>query len=277
MIDLKTVWIIGRKELQETLSNKWLIVYTLLFAGLALALSSLSQPDVEFTALASYNRTVASLVNLVLLFVPLIGLLFGATSLASERETGALDYLLAQPVSRIEVLLGKYIGVACALLASLNLGLGTAGIILAWQGAGGDANGYVMTVIMACLLGLAMLSIGFLISALAAKTATAIGGAIFTWLLFVFVGDLGLIGASLVTEMPIQTTLLVALLNPLQLFKMGAIFSAHTSLEVLGPVGLYATDTFDTNFMPLMVASLALWIVIPLLLAQWYFAKRGAA
>lgn len=277
MIDLNTVWIVSRKELREALYNKWLVVYTLIFAGLALSLSTFSQPTVEFTALANYNRTVASLVNLVLLFVPLIGLLFGATSLASERETGVLDYLLAQPVRRAEVLLGKYIGVACALVASLNLGFGTAGVILAWRGAGGDANGYLITVILACLLGLAMLSIGFLISALATKTATALGGAIFMWLLFVFVGDLGLIGASLVTQMPIRTTLLIAMLNPLQLFKMGSIFSIQTSLDVLGPAGLYATDTFDTLFMPLMVAGLALWILVPLLIAQWVFTKRGAA
>ncbi len=275
MIDVLNIWTVTRKELRDALRNRWYLVYTVVFGGLALALSTLSQPEVEFTQLASYNRTVASLVNLVLLFVPLIGLMFGAVSLAGERETGVLDYLLAQPITRTEVLLGKYLGMAGALLASLALGFGTAGVILAWQGGGGDANGYLNTVLMAFLLGFAMLSVGFLISSMTRKTATALGGALFVWLLLVFVGDLGLIGATLMADMPIETTLLIAMINPLQLFKMAAIFSAQASLDVLGPAGLYATETFDTMFMPLMVMGLLLWILVPLLIAQVLFSQRG--
>jgi Cu-processing system permease protein len=126
---------------------------------------------------------------------------------------------------------------------------------------------------MACLLALSMLSIGFLISAMTRKTATALGGALFIWLLLVFIGDLGLIGAAIVTEMPIETTTLLAMLNPLQLFKMGAIFSVHASLEVLGPAGQYATTTFGGSFMPLIWAGLLLWIIVPLGIAQLIFGR----
>lgn len=277
MIDMTTVWIITQKELRDALRNKWFVLYTLIFGGLALALSTLAQPDVEFTQLAEYNRTVASLVNLVLLFVPLIGIMFGAASLAGERETGVLTYLLAQPVNRTEILIGKYLGMSGALVTSLTLGFGTAGVILAWQGGGGDANGYLVTVIMACLLALAMLSLGFLISTMAAKTSTALGGALFVWLILVFIGDLGLISATVITQMPIETTLLLSMLNPLQLFKMASIFSAQASLDVLGPAGLYATDTFDTMFMPLMIAGLLLWIIVPLGVAQLIFGQKVEA
>ena len=275
MIDLTNISTIAQKELFDALQNRWFILYTLIFGGLALGLSTLARPDVQFTELAEYNRTVASLINLVLLFVPLIGLMFGAASLAGERELGVLNYLLAQPVTRTEILLGKYVGMGTALILSLAFGFGSAGAILAWRGGGENASGYMQTVLLACLLALAMLSLGFLISAMARKTASALGGALFVWLLMVFIGDLGLIGAAIVTQMPIKTTVMLAMLNPLQLFKMGSIFSAHASLEVLGPAGLYATETFGDQFMPLMWAGLAVWIIVPLALAQVLFNRQG--
>lgn len=161
MIDLSNLRIITEKELRESLRNRWFIVFTLAFGGLALLLSSLSQPSGAQIQLASYSRTAAGLVNLVLLFVPLIGLTLGATNLATDRETGALTYLLAQPLNRIEVLLGKYLGIACALLATLTLGFGVAGLAMATQGSIQDASSYLMTVGLAYLLALAMLSLGF--------------------------------------------------------------------------------------------------------------------
>lgn len=274
MIDLSNVWTIARKEVRDALRNRWFLLYTLIFGGLALALSMMAQPEISFAELANYDRTVTSMVNLVLLFVPLMGLMFGATSLSSDQETGVLSYLLSQPITRAEILLGKYLGIAIALFSSLVSGFGVAGLVLALDG-GGSQGGYVVTVLFACLLGLAMLSLGFLISALTRKTSTALGGALFLWLLFVFVGDLGLIGTSIVMELPAESTLLIALFSPLQQFKMAAISTTQASLEVLGPSGLYASDTFGSTFLYLLLMGLLLWVLVPLGTAQMIFSRRA--
>lgn len=273
MMDFTNIWIVTHKELRDALRNRWFLLYTLIFGGLALVLSMTAQPDIAFAKLAGYDRTVTSLVNLVLLFVPLMGLMFGATSLASDQETGVLNTLLAQPITRTEILLGKYFGVATALLCPLIMGFGLAGFALALDG-GGQVKGYAVMIAFACLLGLAMLSVGFLISTISQKTSTAVGGALFLWLFFVLVGDLGLIGASIVMELPLETTLLIALISPLQEFKMASISTTQASLDALGPAGLYADDTFGGLFLPLLLASLLLWIFVPLGAAQLVFAQR---
>ena len=121
MVDLRNIQIIAEKELRDALRNRWFIIFSLAFAGLALSLSLLSQSGNSQMQLASYRRTTASLVNLVMLFVTIIGLTLGATNLTGDCETGTLTYLLAQPVNRLEVLLGKYLGVAGALFAALTL------------------------------------------------------------------------------------------------------------------------------------------------------------
>lgn len=274
MADFANIQAIMRKELRDAMHNRWFIVFTIAFAGLALALSALMQPGGAQLRMMSYSRTAASLINLVLLFVPLISLTLGSANLTGDRETGALVYLLAQPVSRVEVLLGKYFGMAGALLATLTLGFGAAGVALSLQGSIQDAGSYLFTVVLAYLLALAMLSLGFLMSTIAKKTTAALGGALFLWLLLVFIGDLGIMGTAISTQMPIQTVFFIAVLNPLQMFKIASILTIQANLEVLGPAGLYATDQFGGLLLPLLLIGLVLWIVIPLMGALAIFSRQ---
>lgn len=274
MIEFANIRAIAQKEIRDALRNRWFIIFTVAFAGLALALSALIQPGGTQLRMMSYSRTAASLINLVLLFVPLIGLTLGSANLAGDRETGALLYLLAQPVNRAEVLLGKYLGMAGALLATLTLGFGAAGVALALQGSIQDAGGYLLTVVLAYLLALAMLSLGFLMSIAARKTAAALGGALFLWLFLVFIGDLGIMGTAVSMQMPIETVFFIAALNPLQMFKIASILTIQANLEVLGPAGLYATDQFGGLLLPLLLVGLALWIVLPLAGAAVLFSRQ---
>lgn len=274
MIDLRNIQAIAGKELRDALRNRWFIIFTVAFAGLALALSALSQPGGSQLQIAGYSRTAAGLVNLVLLFVPLIGLTLGSANLSADRETGALTYLLAQPVNRAEVLLGKYVGMAGALFATLALGFGVAGIALALQGSIQDAGRYLFTVSLAYLLALAMLSLGFLVSTFSHRTATALGGALFLWLLLVFIGDLGIMGTAVATQMPVDVIFLVAVINPLQMFKFASILTIQANLEVLGPAGLYATNQFGNMLLPLMLVGMLFWISAPLFTALAFFSHQ---
>ena len=274
MIEFSNVQTIAEKELRDALRNRWFIVFTLAFAGLALALSALIQPGGAQFRMMSFSRTAASLINLVLLFVPLIGLTLGSANLAGDRETGALVYLLSQPVNRVEVLLGKYLGMAGALLATLTLGFGIAGVALALQGGIQDAGSYLLTVLLAYLLALAMLSLGFLMSTLAQKTASALGGALFLWLFLVFIGDLGIMGTAVSMQMPIEVVFFIAILNPLQMFKIASILTIQANLEVLGPAGLYATDQFGGLLLPLLLLGLVIWIILPLFGAMTLFSRQ---
>lgn len=275
MIDFANVWTITRKELRDALRNRWFVLFTLAFAGLSLAFSLLVQPGGSKLQLSGYSRTAASLINLVLLFIPLIGLTLGASNLVGERERGVLGYLLAQPVTRFEVLLGKYVGLAGALFASLSLGFGLAGIALGARGQVSDAAGYLLTVILACLLALAMLSLGFLLSTVSRKTSTALGSALFLWLLLIFIGDLGVMGTAVVTQMPVSTVFYLAVLNPLQMFKLSSILTIQANLEVLGPAGLYATHQFGASLLPLLILGLVLWVILPLVGALILFSRDG--
>jgi len=265
------------KEINDALNNRWFMLYAAAFAGLALLLSWLSlSGGAGYSGFAGFGRTAASLVNLVLLVVPLMALTIGADSLVSEREQGTLPYLLAQPVSRAEVLLGKYLGLAASVLGALALGFGLSGMVIAGQGAHQtNAAAYGLIAAFAFGLALAMLSLGFLISVLARKVSVATGVALLVWLSLVFVGDLGLMGTTLVFKLPIDTLFHLAVVNPLQVFKMSTLLSINATLDVLGPAGIYGLQTYRDHLTWLFLGSLLAWIVLPLLVTFIIFQRRG--
>jgi len=273
----KIVFTILKKEINDSLSNRWFVLYAAAFTGLALLLSwlSLTGGGTGYSGFAGFGRTAASLVNLVLLVVPLMALTIGAGSLSGERERGTLSYLLSQPVNRAEVLLGKYLGLAISLLGTLALGFGLSGMIIAGRGGQTDAGAFGLLVSFAFVLALGMLSLGFLISALTRKAAVATGVALFVWLALVFVGDLGLMGTTLAFKLPIDTLFNLALVNPLQVFKMSALISINSSLDVLGPAGTYAMQAYSVSLTVLFLGSLGAWVVLPLFAAYTVFDRRG--
>lgn len=276
-MDPRIIGTLLKKEINDSLNNRWFMLYAAAFTGLALLLSwlSLSGGGTGYSGFAGFGRTAASLVNLVLLIVPLMGLTIGAGGISGEREHGTLHYLLAQPVSRAEVLLGKYLGLAASLLGALALGFGLSGVIIAGRGGQTDAGAYGLLVIFSFTLALGMLSLGFLIGILTRKAAMATGIALFLWLVLVFVGDLGLMGTTLAFKLPIQTLFNLALINPLQVFKMSALMSINATLDVLGPAGIYAIQTYRDNLTWMFLGALFAWIILPLLAAYGVFVRRG--
>lgn len=275
-LDPSIIWTLSQKELRDALRNRWFVLYTVTFVLLALAFSYLALAGSGIVGFASFGRTAASLINLVLLIVPLMALTVGAQSLASEWEHSTLGYLLAQPISRLEVFLGKYLGLSLSLLASLTLGFGISGIFMAVARTGAtDPAAYLKLVALAFLLSLIMLSAGFLISALTRRTSVAMGIGLFLWLAFVFLGDLGMMGTAVALRVPIKNLFWISLANPLQTFKMAAILDIQATLDVLGPAGVFAMQRYGDTLLLIFLAVMALWVVIPATLAYMRFSHRG--
>lgn len=275
MIEPGNVLILARKELRDAHRNRWFVLYTATFATLSLALAWMAMSGLGTSGMAGFGRTTAALINLVLLVVPLMGLTLGALSLAGEREQGTLLYLLAQPLTQTEVLLGKFVGLGLALLTALILGFGLSGLVIAWRGGAAEATVYLTLVVLAFLLALVSLSLGFLISAAVGKGSTAVGVALFVWLMLIFFGDLGLLGTALVMRLEIGQLFTAALLNPLQIFKIAAILDLRSNLEILGPAGTYAVRTYGSRLMPLLLTLLVAWTILPLTFTYLAFRRRG--
>jgi Cu-processing system permease protein len=269
-----TLTIAGR-ELRESIRARWFLLYTVAFAALGLGVSYVSAAGSGGLGLSGFGRTTAGLINLVLLVVPLMGLTAGAATIASDRERGMLTYLLSQPVSRLEVLLGKYLGLAAALLACITLGLGACTAVLAWKGQTTSPWSMIWLAGLAFGLALGMLSVGMLVSVLARRASVAMGTSVFIWLTLVFATDLALMAGTLALKLRIEDLFALSLVNPLQVFKMWSLHAAEGSLDVLGPAGLYATEEYGARLHLLFAGCLAAWVVFPLVAAAILFGRRS--
>ncbi len=275
-MELTLVWTIAQREWRESLRNKWLWFYAIAFAGLALALSQAGLASAGYAGLGGFGRTAASLINALLLFVPLMGLSVGAGAVAGDRERGTLLYLLAQPVSRAEVFFGKALGAAMALVAALALGFGLAGLGLA-SGGDGNASAYLMLAAYTMLLALAALGMGLVVSTLTRRASTAAGAALVLWLGLVFFGDLGLVGATLAWRPTPDVLFVMLVANPLQVFKLGSIYSLRATLDTLGAVGQFAFFEFGDALPVVLMALLVGWIVAMFGAAFVLFNRKGDA
>jgi len=266
---------IALRELREAVRSRWFMLYTLAFAALGLGISYVSAVGAGGAGLSGFGRTTAGLINLVLLVVPLMALTAGAGSIAGDRERGMLSYLLCQPVSRAEVLLGKFIGLAAALLACLCLGLGACAAVMVWKGQATQPASFLWLAALSFALALTMLSVGMLISVLARKASVAVGTAIFVWLTLVFVTDLGLMAGAMALKLRIEELFGLSLINPLQVFKMWSLHSGDATLDVLGPAGLYAVEEHGPALHAIFGGCMAAWVITPLAAAAAIFARRS--
>jgi ABC-type transport system involved in multi-copper enzyme maturation permease subunit len=209
------------------------------FAALAVAVARLGMAGAEEWGIAALDRTAAALLNLVLLFVPLLTLPLGATSFSGEAEDGTLPYLLSQPVTRGEVFLGKLLGLEVAMTLSLALGFGAAG---AWVGArGGVGTGAFLALAGgAWLLGVVTTTLGVLLSVLSRGRARALAAAVAAWLALVFLCDFGVLALAAARALGPSTLFGVSIANPLQAAKTLSALAISERLEILGPVGVHA-------------------------------------
>jgi Cu-processing system permease protein len=269
------VGVIASKEIRDAIHSKWFWMWTIAFAGLAAVMASVALPGSQVGGYGSFGRTAASLVALAQIIIPLMGLTLGAYSIAGQRESGALRFLLSHPISRSEAFLGTYLGLAVALGATVFGGFGVAGIIAVAQGGGASAGSFVRIAVLSWLLAISMLGFGMLISTFTRSGSSALGISIFLWLALAFLGDLGIMGTSVATSMPTWALLVSAILNPVEAFRLASLTAFSGSLDVLGPAGRYAVDTFGDQLGWILFVTVAVWAVIPTALAWFRFTRKG--
>jgi Cu-processing system permease protein len=240
------------------------------FTAFALVIAYFGAAQQGAVGLRGIDVTIASLVSLVIYLVPLIALMLGYDAVVAERERGSLDLLLSLPITRFELLIGKFAGLACALGVATFAGFGLAGVLLFHQLGAGALYHFGGFMVSAFLLGLCFLSLAVMVSVLAHDRVRASGAAIALWFFYVLVYDLLLLGILVVTEGRFSLNFFPALLmlNPADIFRILNIFGFDDVRRLYG----LATVFPETLANPwLLGAAMVFWIVTPLGLATWRF------
>lgn len=270
-MELTPILTVAAKELRDRLRNRWVLAVALVFAVFSLVIAYAGGAQQGTVGLRSLEFTVTSLVSLVIYLVPLIALLLGFDAIVGERERGSLDLLLAHPVTRGELLLGKYLGLALALALAMLAGLATVGVVLVWQFGTRALLHYVGFVGSALLMGLAFLSLAVLVSVVVRDRTRASGAAIVLWFLFVLVFDLLLMGVMVLSQGQLGSGLFAAMLmlNPADVFRLLNVFSSDQAQAMYG----LATVMPQGWTHPALLSGVMLaWIFLPFSIALRRFS-----
>ena len=266
---------IAAKEVRDGLTNRWLIAYAILLGGLGLAATATGLDSASGLAMQAFGRTTATLMNLCLLLSPLVAVVMGAALIAGEKERGTLEHLLAQPLTRNELLLGKHAGLLVALSAATAAGFVPAGLAVAVI-AGPDMLGhYLLFPAIAVLAGAAMAAIGLVISVSSRSAVQAQGLAMIAWFVFVLMYDLVLMGSIAVSGLRPEWLAAALVLNPVDSARILGVLALEPDLYLLGPAGSFLTTRLSSaGTAALLFGTLLLWALVPVIAAAIRFSIR---
>ena len=268
------VRIVGREEFRRALETRWMFGFTVLLAALVLGLSFFGLGQSREVGFQSFARVTLSLMNLVLFVVPLTGLVLGVTSMTGS--SGTLPLLLAQPVGRGEVLVGKLLGLALALTVAQLVGFGGGGVIVAFQAGAEQVNGFLALTGLSVALGWLSVSTSLCIAVVWPDRLKAMSAALLLWLLMVVAYDLVVLGATAMFRgVPLQSVLFPALLiNPVDLARVLTTLAVGSG-ALFGPTSAVLMKMFGSQGgVALGLAVLAIETVVPMLIAVRVFRRR---
>ncbi len=231
----------------------WSYVYFLFYLFLGIVLLFLNN---------DLSNAVITLMNVIIILVPLIGTIFGVMYYYDSREFTEL--LLAQPIKRRTIFIGQYLGVAISLALSLILGLG---IPFAAYGLFESAIiwNFFSLLVSGVFLTFIFTALAFNIALSNENKIKGFGLAILLWLFLAVVYD-GIFLLILVyfQDYPLDKFALIAsVFNPIDLSRILVLLKLDIS-ALLGYTGAVFKQFFGTSQgLIISFGVLALWVVLP--------------
>ena len=264
------VGLCARQEVRLAVRSRWTQTFAVVFGVLAMAVAGSGYVLSGGSGVQDFSRTSASLLQLILLLVPLAALVFGV--LALTPEAGAAELLFSQPVARRSILAGKILGLFVALGASELIGLGAAGALVFARTGQEGVTGFLGVVLAALVLTIVFLGLAAALTggATSVRRARSLAVALVCWFAAVVLFDVAALGAaSLLSSGPASRVLMIsALANPVDAVRTG------TLLMVDGTTAFGGASLAFLRFSGGAVQA-GLWIVLSLIL--WTAALLGIA
>ncbi|WP_136481469.1 ABC transporter permease [Cognatitamlana onchidii] len=237
----------------DLMRSRWSYVYFAFYLLLGIVLLFLNN---------NLSKAVITLMNVIIVLVPLIGTIFGVMYYYNSKEFTEL--LLAQPLKRSSIFLGQYLGVAISLSLSLILGLGIPFVFYGLFKSNAIWD-FSLLLITESFLTFIFTALAFNIALSQVNKIKGFGFAILLWLFLAIIYDgLFLMSLILFEEYPLDKLSLVGtLLNPIDLSRTLILLKLDIS-ALLGYTGAIFKKFFGTNFgLIISFVTLIIWVVLP--------------
>ena len=260
---MSTVLKIAGYGVRDLVRSRWLIAYAGFFLLATSLLLRFSDSD---------TKALLSLVNVVLLVVPLANIVFGAMYLYSAREF--VELLLAQPIRRMQLFAGLCLGLTIPVAGAAVVGI-VAPLLFSGASRSDLAVGAVLAA-MAAVLSVIFTALAAMISYAVEDRVRGLALAIGVWLLLAVVYDaVVLMAAVQFSNLPLERPMLIAMLgNPIDLARL-LLLTRFDVAALLGYTGA-AFQRFFGGTVGLLVAAGAVttWVAVPALAGARLFYRK---
>lgn len=243
----------------DLIKNRIILAYTLFLLAVSIGVFSM---DVNAT------KGIMSLMNLLLIFIPLVSIIFSTIYVYNSSEF--IELLVAQPLKRKTLWLSIYGGLALSLSLAFFVGIGIP--VLIYDGTATGAilifSGFFQTIIFT---GLALLA-----SVKTRDKAKGIGISVLLWFFFTVIYDaIVLLLLFQFSDYPIETPMIVlSMINPVDLSRILILLKLDIS-ALMGYTGAVFQEFFGNSFgISLSVMVLLLWSVLPVWISLKNFQKK---
>ena len=273
---MKMLWILTIKELQDGLRNRWIAAAIIVLGVLALVLSVLGSAPTGSVRVSELDISVISLASLSVYLIPLIALMLSFDAMVGEFERGTMMLLLTYPVTRWQVIMGKFLGHVLILFIAIFVGYGGAVVVMTLFTESGTEGwqAYAMMMASSLVLGSVFIALGYLVSVLVRERATAAGAAIGLWLVFVVLYDLLLFGALVMDKGQLigqQLFSVLMLISPTDTYRVLNLSLFEGVSEAAGIAGVASAAGLSAT---LLIGAMLLWVIVPLVATLLVFQRR---
>jgi Cu-processing system permease protein len=239
----------------DILRNKIVLIYTVFLLVSSLSVFSLEDNN---------NKGLLSLLNIILIVVPLVSIIFSSIYIYNSAEF--IELLVSQPLKRKSIWLSLFSGLAASLSIAFFIGAGIP--VLIYQ-----ANGVGITMLLiGILLSIIFVAIAMLATVKMRDKAKGIGAAIMLWLYFSLLFD-GLVLFLLFQfdDYPMEKPMIaISAFNPIDLSRILILLQLDVS-AMMGYTGAVFKDFFGTfTGMVFSISILLLWVALPV----WYSTRK---
>jgi len=243
----------------DIVQNKIVLIYTALLLVISLSVFNLEN---------NAAKGLLSLLNIILIIVPLICIIFSTIYIYNSSEF--IELLVSQPLKRRTIWLSLFSGLSLSLCLAFFIG---AGIPILLYNA--DATGFMM-IAMGLFLTVVFVSIAMLAAGLTRDKAKGIGLSILLWLYFSLIFDaLVLFFLFQFQDYPLENIMVIlSFLNPIDLSRIQILLQMDIS-ALMGYTGAVFRDFFGNNTgILLSFLGLFIWIVFPLMISLKMFKRK---
>ena len=265
---MKNLLLIAYLDLKESIRANWFIIYSVVFGGLIALFFIAGITESQVMGFTGLSRLLLMYIQVTIVILPIFILVTTVRSISGDRDSHILEYMLSFPISLRQYYWGKVFGRFITVFLPVFMAMLFAILYGMFRGADIPWSIFFLYTGLLFAMSSAFLGIAFFVSSIVKSSEMALGISFFVWILLLAFIDIALISLMMQQRINAELIVAIAMINPMEIFRVAAISLFDPELTVMGPVAFYILDVLSQKMF------IFISIVYPLVLGI-LFASLG--